>query len=119
MTKKVKRQKRQRSMTQSAMFTELSERLEMPKKQVKEVVTTLIELVYEEAPKAGIMIPGLGKLLIVDRKARMARNPQTGEQIKVPARKALKFRIAGIARRTLAPKPKTSKVKSKKRKSKR
>ena len=40
------------------------------------------------------MFPGVGKLVVVNRKARMGRNPQTGEAIKIPAKRVLKFRIA-------------------------
>ena len=44
------------------------------------------------------MFPGVGKLVIVNRKARMGRNPQTGEAIKIPARKRLKFVVAKAAK---------------------
>ena len=44
--------------------------------------------------KNGFVFPGVGKLVVVKRKARMGRNPQTGEAIKIPAKTVLKFRIA-------------------------
>lgn len=98
--------KKQKSMTQSQFFTELAKRLEIKKTEAREYIETLVGMVYEEAPKAGLLIPGLGKLLVVHRKKRMARNPMTGEAIKVPARKALKFRINSKAKNTLAPRKK-------------
>jgi len=39
-------------------------------------------------------LPGLGKLVLVNRKARMGRNPQTGEPLKIPAKRVVKFRVA-------------------------
>ena len=53
----------------------------------------LAGLAYEEA-KDGFTIPGIGKLVLVHRAARMGRNPATGEQIHIPAKKVVKFRIA-------------------------
>jgi DNA-binding protein HU-beta len=50
------------------------------------------------------VIPGLGRLVRVHRKARMGRNPATGEAIKVPAKKVLKFRVAKAAKKAIAPK---------------
>jgi DNA-binding protein HU-beta len=53
--------------------------------------------------KDGFTIPGLGKLVVVSRKARMGRNPATGAAIKIPAKKVLKFRIAKAAKDTVLP----------------
>ena len=60
---------------------------------------SLVGQVYKgaKAPE-GITIPGIGKLIKVQRKARTARNPATGEQIKIKAGKVLKFRIAKAAK---------------------
>jgi DNA-binding protein HU-beta len=48
--------------------------------------------------KDGFVIPGLGKLVKVNRKARMGRNPATGATIQIPAKIVLKFRIAKAAK---------------------
>jgi len=53
----------------------------------------LAALAYKEA-KNTFTLPGLGKLVLVNRKARMGRNPQTGEPIKIPAKRVVKFRVA-------------------------
>ena len=84
-------------LTKTQTIAALSERANLTKQQTKETLEALVALAYEEAVD-GFTIPGLGKLVIVDRKARMGRNPQTGEPIHIPAKKALKFRIAKAAR---------------------
>jgi DNA-binding protein HU-beta len=57
----------------------------------------VVMLAYKEAKK-GFVLPGLGKLVLVDRKARIGRNPKTGEAIQIPAKKVVKFRIAKAAK---------------------
>ena len=61
------------------------------------VLENLVALAYKEA-KNTFTLPGLGKLVLVNRKARMGRNPQTGEAIKIPAKRVVKFRIAKAAK---------------------
>jgi DNA-binding protein HU-beta len=84
-------------MTKSQIMAELAEQNDMTKKAATEFVESLVELAYKQAKK-GFTIPGLGKLVVVNRKARMGRNPATGETIKIPAKKVLKFRIAKAAK---------------------
>jgi DNA-binding protein HU-beta len=86
-----------KAMTKSAIAAALAEKTEMTKKQANECLLALAELAYKEAPK-GFTLPGLGKLVLVHRKARMGRNPQTGEAIKIPAKKVVKFRVAKAAK---------------------
>ena len=69
----------------------------MSKKATGEFIQELVVLAYKEAKK-GFVVPGLGKLVLVDRKQRMGRNPKTGEQILIPAKKVVKFRIAKQAK---------------------
>jgi len=82
-----------KSMSKVQTIAALAEKTGLARKQVTELLDELAGMAYKEA-KNGFVIPGIGKLLLVDRKARLARNPQTGEQIQVPARKAVKFRVA-------------------------
>lgn len=89
-------------MTKTQMVATLAEKTKLTKKQVNEVLAQLVELAYKEA-KTGFTIPGLGKLVVVQRKARTGRNPQTGEAIKIPAKKVLKFRIAKQAKDAITP----------------
>ena len=85
-------------MTQTQIFTELSTKTGISKKQVKEFLTDLTELAYREAKKGEFALPGLGKLVKQKRKARLGRNPATGAEIKIPAKTVLKFRVAKSAK---------------------
>ena len=85
------------AMTKTETVRELSERSGVDRKQVNTVLEELAKLSYEQA-RDGFTIHGLGKLVLVDRKARMGRNPATGEQIQIPAKRVLKFRIAKQAK---------------------
>ena len=80
-------------MTKSQVTATLAEQSGLTKAQVKSLMEAQANLAYAEA-SAGYTIPGIGKLVLVDRKARMGRNPATGETIQIPAKKVLKFRIA-------------------------
>lgn len=95
--KVVKKAAASKAMTKSQIATALAERLEIPKKQASEALMAIAELAYKEAKK-GFTLPGIGKLVLQDRKARMGRNPQTGEAIKIPAKKVVKFRVAKAAK---------------------
>lgn len=89
-------------MTKGQIVTALAEKLELPKTKVNDFLAALTDLAYKEAKK-GFTIPGLGKLVIVARKARKGRNPATGEAIKIPAKKVLKFRIAKACKDAVTP----------------
>jgi DNA-binding protein HU-beta len=92
-------------MTKTETVRELSERTGIDRKQAATFLDELAQLAYDNA-RDGFTIPGLGKLVLVDRKARMGRNPATGEAIQIPAKRVLKFRIAKQAKdAVLAPKP--------------
>jgi len=86
-----------KKMTKSQIMAALAEKCGMKKKEAVAFVDELVKLAYKEA-KNGFTIPGLGKLIIVDRKARLGRNPATGETIQIPAKRVLKFRIAKAAK---------------------
>lgn len=80
-------------MTKSQVVSRLSEGTGLSKKQVNEFFDELVNLACKEA-KNGFVLPGFGKLVVANRKARIGRNPQTGEPIKIPAKRVCKFRIA-------------------------
>lgn len=84
-------------MTKSAILEHLATDTEMTKRQAATFLDSLTGLAYREAKK-GFTIPGLGKLVCSARKARMGRNPQTGEAIKIPARTVLRFRVGKQAK---------------------
>lgn len=84
-------------LTKSQIAAALAEKTGISKKQGALVLAELAELSYKNA-KNTFTLPGVGKLVLVNRKARMGRNPATGEQIKIPAKKVVKFRVAKAAK---------------------
>ena len=89
--------KNSKTMSKSALIGHLAESNEMTRKQVVSFMDTLINTAYKNA-KNGFTFPGIGKLVLVNRKARIGRNPATGESIKIPAKKVVKFRVAKAAK---------------------
>ncbi len=85
------------ALTKSQVLMQLAEANGITKTAAADFLESLVELAYKEAAN-GFTIPGLGKLVVVDRKARMGRNPATGESIHIPAKRVLKFRIAKAAK---------------------
>jgi DNA-binding protein HU-beta len=81
------------AMSKSALIRHLAEKNELTRAQVNGLLDSLVVTAYKNA-KNGFVMPGLGKLVLVQRKARMGRNPATGEAIKIPAKKVVKFRVA-------------------------
>ena len=86
-----------KTMSKSALISHLAETNEMTRKQVITFMDCFLDTAYKQA-KNGFVIPGMGKLVVVNRKARMGRNPATGETIKIPAKRVLKFRVAKAAK---------------------
>lgn len=84
-------------LTKSQIIASVADAVGITKVQAKETIEALVALSYKGA-KNGFTIPGLGKLVVVNRKARMGRNPATGKAIKIPAKRVLKFRIAKAAK---------------------
>ena len=80
-------------MTKTQVMGHLSQKTGLSKKQVMEIFDETLSLASKEA-KNGFVLPGFGKLVVANRKARMGRNPQTGEPIKIPAKRVCKFRLA-------------------------
>ena len=86
-------------MTKSQLLTALSEATELSKKDVGNFFDELTTLAYKEVKKNGeFVLPGFGKLVKAHRKARMGRNPATGEEIKIAAKTVVKFRLAKAAK---------------------
>ena len=80
-------------MTKATTIAHLAQKTELTKRQVTDILDALLTLATKEAKNA-FVLPGFGKLVLANRKARMGRNPQTGEPIKIPAKRVVKFRIA-------------------------
>ncbi len=89
-------------LTKSALMQALAEKTGLSKKEVVDFMEKMTELAYSEVKTNGeFVLPGLGKLVKVDRKAREGRNPATGETIQIPAKTVVKFRVAKAAKDTV------------------
>ena len=86
-----------KSMTKSAIIAHLAQKTDLSKKQVVDVMDQLLSLAQKEA-KNVFVLPNFGRLVLANRKARMGRNPQTGEPIKIPAKRVVKFRVSKKAK---------------------
>jgi DNA-binding protein HU-beta len=84
-------------MTKSQVAASIAESVGISKKQATEILASVVDLAYKNA-KNTFTLPGLGKLVLVNRKARMGRNPATGAEIKIPAKRVVKFRVAKAAK---------------------
>ena len=86
-----------KALTKSQIATSLAESVGLTKKQAVQSIEALVALAYKNAKKS-FTIPGLGKIVLVNRKARMGRNPATGATIKIAAKRVVKFRVAKAAK---------------------
>jgi DNA-binding protein HU-beta len=82
-----------KGMSKGQLVAHFAEKFDLTRAQSAEFFAELAKVAAKEA-KHGFTIPDIGKLVMVKRKARMGRNPQTGESIQIPAKTVLKFRIA-------------------------
>ena len=86
-----------KAKTKSQIVEALAKSAGLKKTEITQILTDLAAMAYKEA-KNSFTLPGLGKLVLVQRKARKGRNPQTGATIKIPAKKVVKFRVAKAAK---------------------
>lgn len=86
-----------KALTKSEIASAIAEKSEITKVQAVAIMEHLAALAYKHA-KDSFVIPGLGKLVLVQRTARMGRNPATGETIQIKAKKVVKFRVAKAAK---------------------
>ena len=86
-----------KALTKSQIAAAVAEKSGLTKKTAAEVLEFIAELAYKNA-KNTFTLPGLGKLVLVNRKARIGRNPATGEQIQIAAKRVVKFRVAKAAK---------------------
>ena len=92
-------------MTKSQIVSHFAKKFELAKKTASGILEEVATLAIVQTKKAGsFTLPGIGKLVMVRRKARMGRNPATGEAIKIPAKKVAKMRLAKAAKESIVPK---------------
>jgi DNA-binding protein HU-beta len=94
-------------MSQSEVLNHFAEKFDMKRAQVKELFEEMANLATDEVKSNGeFALPGFGKLVLSERKAREGRNPQTGETIQIPAKTTLKFRLSKSMKDSVVPKKK-------------
>jgi DNA-binding protein HU-beta len=94
----------EKPITKAQLIAQVADKMEMTKKDVNGFFDILNEIAYKETKKKGsVTIPGMGKLVLQKRKARMGRNPQTGEAIKIKAKTVVKFRVAKACKDAIIP----------------
>src|SRR3981081_1200497 len=87
------------------LIRHLAEKTELPNKTAASFLEQLADVAIKETKKNGVFgVPGLGPLAEARRKARVGRNPQTGEPIQIKAKTVVKFRVAKAAKDAIAPK---------------
>ena len=89
-----------KALSKSQLAAELAAKNGLTKKAGVEILDSLAALAYKHARNT-FTLPGIGKLVLVNRKARMGRNPKTGEPIPIPAKKVVKFRVAKAAKEAI------------------
>jgi len=91
-------------MTKTQIVAHLSEKFQLTKKEVATLIDEYADLAVRQTRTLGeFTIPGIGKLVKVKRKARLGRNPATGESIKIPAKTVVKMRIAKACKEAIVP----------------
>jgi DNA-binding protein HU-beta len=90
-------------MSKTAIIAHFADKFDLKKKVVASIFEELANVAYKEA-KNSFTLPGIGKLVLVNRQARMGRNPKTGEAIQIPAKTVVKFRVAKACKEAVLPK---------------
>jgi DNA-binding protein HU-beta len=86
-----------KALSKSQIAAELADKHGITKRTAVEILDQIAAMSYKHA-KNTFTLPGIGKLVLVNRKARTGRNPATGETINIPAKKVVKFRVAKAAK---------------------
>jgi DNA-binding protein HU-beta len=91
-------------LTKAQIVAALADNFDMSKKDINSFLEGYAEFAYKECKKNGaFLLPGFGKLVLQKRKARMGRNPATGEAIKIPAKTVVKMRLAKACKDSIIP----------------
>ena len=91
-------------LTKNQLVTLLAEKLDYSKKDVNTFLDVFTDIAYKETKKKGAFtLPRFGKLVKQKRKARKGRNPATGEEIQIPAKTVVKFRLAKACKEAIIP----------------
>ena len=97
----------QKPLTKSQIVSHFAGKFELSKKTASGIIDEVAALAVSETKKTGsFTLPGIGKLVLVKRKARIGRNPATGATIKIPAKTVVKMRVAKAAKEAIVPRRK-------------
>ena len=83
-------------MTKKEMLEAVSKKANVNKVETEKVFNSTFELLIEEIEKGGVRVDGFGTFKVTSRAARTAKNPRTGEEVKVPAKKVVTFKAAAV-----------------------
>ena len=91
-------------LTKAQIVSHFAKKFELTRKTASGIIDEVAALAVSETKKIGsFTLPGIGKLVLAKRKARMGRNPQTGKAIKIPAKTVVRMRVAKAAKEAIAP----------------
>jgi DNA-binding protein HU-beta len=91
-------------LTKAQIISYFAKKFDLSKKVASSIIDEIVALAIAETKKAGVFtFPGIGKLVLVKRKARVGRNPATGEPINIPAKTVVKMRIAKACKEAIVP----------------
>ena len=91
-------------MTKSQIVSYFAKKFELSKKTASGIIEEVAALAVSETKKVGsFTLPGIGKLVMAKRKARMGRNPATGEPLKISAKTVVGMRVAKAAKDAIVP----------------
>ncbi|HFB98715.1 MAG TPA: HU family DNA-binding protein [Bryobacterales bacterium] len=96
--------KTKKKMTQTEFVKKIAEVGGVTNKVAKEIIQAYADIAIAETKRNGVFVlPGIGRLKKVERKARIGRNPQTGEKIRIPAKKVVKFTVSKACKEAIVP----------------
>ncbi|NRA44089.1 MAG: HU family DNA-binding protein [Oligoflexales bacterium] len=73
-------------MNRADLIEYIAGEMETSKAEADRFLSAFLDAIYSNVRKEGVKIAGLGSFSAAKRKARLGRNPQTGEEIKIPAK---------------------------------
>ena len=95
---------RKKFLTKGQIVTHFAGKFEISKKAATSIIDEYAVLAIAETKKKGAFVfPGIGKSVLVKRKARKGRNPATGQEIKIPAKTVVKIRPAKAFKEAIVP----------------
>ena len=91
-------------LTKAQIVSSFAKKFDLSKKSASAIIDEMAGLAVAETKKVGAFtFPGIGKLVLVKRKARIGRNPATGEPINIPAKTVVKMRVAKACKDAIVP----------------